>query len=1060
MQITKADLIQRLKADPYRLLRDCKECGLLHECESPIMQGHQRNLDLGRSRVMIVGEAPGFDEDQMGIPFVGKAGSFLRQSLTAVGINPDGVRFTNAIACRPPGNDLKYQPKAWKYCKGAVWQEIQDHDPDIVLMAGNVPTKSIIGLEGITKISGQTIPSSRVPSLHLKDFPFPDARERVYVPILHPSYVLRCKHQDNEKAVLERWGRDLRTVAGLLSGEVTAELKLPPHRVIEDFDEAVAYLESLLGYDRVPYDYETPDLDPYQDYSRVLCVSFAPQKRLPDVPLRGAQYPYTIPEKGVCIPLRHDDSPFTTEQCDVLEEHVRNFLRCETVDKVAWNHTFEIIAGTLLLGTEPMGHIEDPMYQVYAINEMPGTHGLKHNTAIYTDFGGYEREIEKAAKEAKGRFDRIPGKTLFPYNGMDAIVIPLCEEKFYHRLAEEEQWQVMDCPLDRTPRLLARMEMQGIAVNQDQVRKITADFDERLVKIVAEAAALPEVQRCEYLLRDRAALKEDESSKEAKFDAAVVEFKEAKAAVERLKDVDVEGMERRLEKIRNHIKTHEKKGVRLEEARKLRDAAKKKLTEARRLVRETVKKATSAEKKVERTRKTFQRAVRIVEEKSTFSLGKTVHVSALIYEILSYPVFKWTDGGSPSTDDEVIERYKKRHRVMELLHAYRQLTKIRSTYLRPLHPDEEVNEGGNIVKPDGKVHPNVKALARTGRLQSGSKGRGKSEEGSDKFKFNIQNLPRPFEIYDGTVISIRDCLQTSFICEEHGSIARGDCPNCGRIVESDYRGLEALTLGIVSQETSVLECIDVMKELDPLTTEIEELEILHAIQRAPEGWDTRIKEIKDLIGDRAANADFHRRTAAAMFGIRPVDVTPDQRQRSKSMASFGLLYGRAAPALAADMDIPISEAELLVDKFWRNLPNIKTRNEGEIAFAKKHGYVVHLTGRRRRLAAIHSPDRGKRGHAEREAVNAGIQGPCSDFNLIAAQELDEEFRAKGMRSRVIALVHDAIYCDCPAEEVLEAARMMKRIQESVPTRFPAMTHPLLVERKASPTMGKGKSLAA
>jgi DNA polymerase-1 len=260
--------------------------------------------------------------------------------------------------------------------------------------------------------------------------------------------------------------------------------------------------------------------------------------------------------------------------------------------------------------------------------------------------------------------------------------------------------------------------------------------------------------------------------------------------------------------------------------------------------------------------------------------------------------------------------------------------------------------------------------------------------------------------------------------------------------------------GIISKDEEVLACIKVQAEIDPPVTEIEDLEIQASMGIAPEGWEGRIQVIKAALGIRPARADFHRRSAAGAYKITPEAVTGDQRQTIKSAISFGLYYGRMARALGADMGWTVDQAQEFVDGFWKTYHGVYGRHQREVAFARKNGYVTTITGRRRRLLAINSPDRGKRGHAERQAMNTGIQGPCSDFTLLSGIALDKAYRAEGMRSRVVALVHDAVYTDAPSEEVLKAARLKKGIMEAIPNLFPEMIAPLFVERRVGVTMGK------
>lgn len=1052
--LSREDLIARIKADPYRKGRDCQGCGLYADCFSPFMRG--RKINPGPTRLIIVQEAPRYTADSEDNFMQGSAWAFLRGSLKAVGIDYKDIYFTHALACRPAENDQRAQLSHVKYCQRGLWLEIEDINPEVVVLLGNVGLKAVIGLDKITSRSGNPIKACDIQGYHLKEFPFTDPNpERLYFPLLAPSYVLNTRDTPSEEATVNQFSRDMQRLKRLLDGTLPLEQPIPPHRVITDFKEACKYLDDLHNYPRVGYDYETPDLDPYQDYSTVLCVAFAPQQRKVRedgsvVPEHGAEYPWTLPDAGVGIPLDHKDTPFTKKQIGILLKKVRSFLRNPTIRKVAWNHVFEYIVGSVVVEQEPQGKIEDPMYEVFSTNEFPGTHGLKYNTRIYTEFGGYEEENEKAFKGAAGNYGNIPGSILFPYNAMDAYGMMLCEQNFYHKVTSEQQWPLVEGILHPAVPFLARMEIQGIKVNRGKVVELTTDFDDRIVQIENELLAMPEVLKAEYKIREILSEKKQEAVKEKAFDEAKREFMKAKEAADKAPpENQIAFMEARVRKLRDHIKNNEKKGVKLPEARRLKDESVQKY---RAMVKERkvlLKAAATTGKKAERKRQAYESVVDAIDTEKCFSLSKPDHVRILIYDILRLRIIKRTPTGLPSTDDDVIQAYSKKHRAIALLDAYRSLTKIRSTYLWPLHPDNP----HTIVKPDGKIHPNVKALARTGRLMSGSKGRGKSEEASSKFKFNIQNLPKPIELYDGTVVTIRDIFITEHICDACYPTPKRGCPNCGRIVESDYKGLEAYTLGIIAQDAAVLECVQTQTELDPYTSELEMIGIKLDLGIPCPGWEERVAFLKEKIGIRADNADFHKRSASFLYGVPPEKVTKAQRDESKHVAGFGLLYGRQAAALAHDMGWTVEHGEMMVAKFWAGYPGIKARNDAEIAFARRHGYVTTITGRRRRLPEIRSADGGKRGHAEREAVNTGIQGPCSDFNLVAATIIDYEVRKRGWKSRIIALVHDAIYMDCPAKEVLQVAELLKEVQERVPSQF-GMVAPLRVERRANVTMGK------
>ena len=182
--------------------------------------------------------------------------------------------------------------------------------------------------------------------------------------------------------------------------------------------------------------------------------------------------------------------------------------------------------------------------------------------------------------------------------------------------------------------------------------------------------------------------------------------------------------------------------------------------------------------------------------------------------------------------------------------------------------------------------------------------------------------------------------------------------------------------------------------------------------------------------------DVHAITAAKIFGIDPEDVTPDQRRIAKT-ANFGIMYGISAFGLAQRLKIPRGDAKKIIDDYFMNFPAISTFIRNTIASAREKGYVETLFGRRRYLPDITSRNATVRSLAERNAVNAPIQGTSADIIKLAMADVDRQMQARDLKSRMVLQIHDELVFDAVPEEtdILEeivTEKMQNVIQLSIP----------------------------
>ena len=200
-----------------------------------------------------------------------------------------------------------------------------------------------------------------------------------------------------------------------------------------------------------------------------------------------------------------------------------------------------------------------------------------------------------------------------------------------------------------------------------------------------------------------------------------------------------------------------------------------------------------------------------------------------------------------------------------------------------------------------------------------------------------------------------------------------------------------------------------------------------------------------LIEAFRAGEDIHAATAARLFHKSASDVTSDERRRAKT-ANFGIIYGISAFGLAQRLDIPNREARDLIESYFASYPDVKRYMDESVAKAANDGYVETMFGRRRILRDIGSSNRTVRGIAERNAINAPIQGSAADIMKLAMVEIRRRFMAEGLRSKMILQVHDEVVIDTLRSELDAVVRIVKEAMESVAE----LRVPLVAEVNSAP----------
>ena len=174
--------------------------------------------------------------------------------------------------------------------------------------------------------------------------------------------------------------------------------------------------------------------------------------------------------------------------------------------------------------------------------------------------------------------------------------------------------------------------------------------------------------------------------------------------------------------------------------------------------------------------------------------------------------------------------------------------------------------------------------------------------------------------------------------------------------------------------------------------------------------------------------DIHSATAARIFKKSIEEVTSEERRRAKT-ANFGIIYGISAFGLSLRLRIPRAEAKQLIEGYFESYPKVKEYMDNVVATAREKGYVETLFGRRRYLADIDSRNANARALAERNAINAPIQGTAADIMKLAMVGVARRFKAEGIRSRITMQVHDEIVVDLLRSEREKVEQIVREEME-------------------------------
>jgi len=432
----------------------CSKCNLCKNANT-VQLGGEGPED---ADIMIIGEAPGADEDELGRPFIGQAGRYLRKHIfQGVGLDVDSIYMTNAVRCRPPGNKTPTKQNIRK-CREHLVEEIKRVKPKVAILMGNVPLNSALYLDKVKDISK-----------YRGKLMWHSEWNCWIMPTFHPSAPMRDRRDGlrwRYKAMIE----DFEDAIYCSISRKKASSELPKFNIVTKDETLIRYLKMALTCSIVAVDIETDRLKPTND---ILGMSLCCRTN-------GRYYPVYFQWS-------------TLTECSDAVVLLTKLLGSEKVTKVFQNVEFDD-KFLRFHGFKTKGTVYDTMIAAHLLDENFST-GLDANTWRYLKFGGYSRPLHEYKFENKftktTSYKKIPFNVLAPYAALDALATFQLWEVYEPKLRELQLWPLFAKILSPVRDVMTSASVKGIKVDVDRAKVLETrclKAQDKLIEKVYEVA--------------------------------------------------------------------------------------------------------------------------------------------------------------------------------------------------------------------------------------------------------------------------------------------------------------------------------------------------------------------------------------------------------------------------------------------------------------------------------------------------------------------------------------------------------------------------------------------
>lgn len=444
-------MAKRLKNSTKSLIEYYPNCNLCQKLCDNSMHVCMEGSGPDSADIMIIGEAPGAVEDDMNLPFVGRSGDFLRDSLLVSAEIPESqVRFTNSVRCHPP-NNRNPTARELRMCRGYLEVEINRIKPKVIVGMGNVPLASLLSRfykgmqeEGTARKSDAIVGGItmwRGKKIWLREF------NCWFIPTFHPSYCIRNEQKHSSYSTLQVID-DLKLAYRLSKGKQYKPYQI--QTVVVDHPQRILRVIERMERSLIfAFDIETGVNYQEPEKPNIIGCSFA------DCGTLGFYIPWDMVIRD-----------------NLLNRRMRELLSNKRLMKIMHNGAYELRV-LRFNGISVYDKYFDTMLSAHMVDEN-FTKRLKDLAWIFTDFGGYDTSLERYRSEHKIKADysKIPYELLSKYGAFDSIATWVIYEKTRSRLVEENLITLFEKVSMPVRRVMSEAEATGIHVDEERAELV------------------------------------------------------------------------------------------------------------------------------------------------------------------------------------------------------------------------------------------------------------------------------------------------------------------------------------------------------------------------------------------------------------------------------------------------------------------------------------------------------------------------------------------------------------------------------------------------------------